>query len=70
MSRRARLVRALARYVARTHWAEVTPDGWHPLGPCDRWREARALIAPDATRSVRRRRWAWLITRGGRRMRL
>lgn len=69
MSRRARLVRAVARYVARAHWAEATPDGWHPLGPLDRWREARALIALDATRSLRRWRWAW-ITRGGRRVRL
>lgn len=69
MTRRARLLRALARYVARVHRAECTPDGWHPMGPLDRWREARALIAPDATRSVRRWRWTW-ATRGGRRVRV
>ena len=76
MSRRARLLRALARYCARVHPLECTPDGWHPLGPLDRWREARWVLARwDApglrypTRLVRRWRWAW-ATRGGRRVRL
>ena len=72
MSRRARLLRALARYCARVHHAEAR-DGWHPLGPLDRWRDARwwlsSLTAEGTrypTRRVRRWRWTWRIVRGRR----
>lgn len=72
MSRRSRLLRALARYCARVHAAKAR-DGWHPLGPLDRWREARWWLSAHAaggalypTRRVRRWQRTWRIVRGRR----
>lgn len=70
MSRRARLLRAVARAAARAWRAECNADGWHPLGALDRWREARWWLsthAPHAAgsrvpvRGVRRWAAAWVM---------
>jgi hypothetical protein len=76
MTRRARLLRALARHSARLQAADRA-RGDTPLTG-DRWFEARWWLsahAPHApglrypTRLVRRWRWTW-TTRGGRRVRV